>query len=96
MLQIHESNIWQVELERGTLPDGVYKLTVAVADSNDQIAEDCIRLVSVRRLINLYGVRSETRRTLLARGLSAGSRARKSTPIRTGESGRCSLTFFCP
>jgi 3',5'-cyclic-AMP phosphodiesterase len=45
MSQISQSNVWQVELERGALIDGVYKLTVAIADQNGQTAEDSIRLV---------------------------------------------------
>jgi 3',5'-cyclic-AMP phosphodiesterase len=45
MSQISESNVWQVDLERGSLADGVYQLTVAATDENGQTAEDSIRLV---------------------------------------------------
>ena len=45
MYQISESNVWQVDLERGSLADGVYQLTVAATDENGQTAEDSIRLV---------------------------------------------------
>jgi Icc protein len=45
MSEIAESNVWQVELERGTLADGVYPLSVAITDLNGKTAEDSIRLV---------------------------------------------------
>jgi 3',5'-cyclic-AMP phosphodiesterase len=45
MSQISQSDVWQVEQERGTLADGVYALTVTVADQNGQTAKDSIRLV---------------------------------------------------
>jgi len=45
MSQIPQSGVWQVELERGALVDGVYKLTVVVVDHNGETAEDSIRLV---------------------------------------------------
>jgi hypothetical protein len=45
MSQISESNVWQVELDRGTRADGVYTLTVVAADENRQTAKDSIRLV---------------------------------------------------
>jgi 3',5'-cyclic AMP phosphodiesterase CpdA len=45
MSQIPRSSVWQVELEGGALVDGVYILTVAIADQNGHTAEDSIRLV---------------------------------------------------
>jgi len=39
------SNVWQGELHRSGLPDGVYSLTVSVEDAHGQSAEDRIRLV---------------------------------------------------
>jgi Icc protein len=45
LLQIPESNVWQGELHRSSLPDGVYSLTVSVEDAQGQTAEDSIRLV---------------------------------------------------
>ena len=45
MFQIPQSNVWQVELERAALADGVYPLTVTVTDQNGQTADDSIRLV---------------------------------------------------
>jgi Icc protein len=43
--KISESNVWQGELHRSSLPDGVYSLTVSVEDAHGQSAEDRIRLV---------------------------------------------------
>ncbi|MBB5345092.1 metallophosphoesterase family protein [Tunturibacter empetritectus] len=43
--QIAESNVWQGELHRSSLPDGVCSLTVSVEDAHGQTAEDSIRLV---------------------------------------------------
>jgi 3',5'-cyclic-AMP phosphodiesterase len=45
MSQIPESNVWQVELDRGGLADGVHPLRVAITDQNGKTAEDSIRLV---------------------------------------------------
>jgi 3',5'-cyclic-AMP phosphodiesterase len=43
--RIAESNVWQVELKRGSLADGVQPLRVAITDQNGKTAEDNIRLV---------------------------------------------------
>ena len=43
--QIAASNLWQGELERGGLPDGVYSLSVYVEDTEGRPAKDIIRLV---------------------------------------------------
>ena len=45
MSQIPRSNVWQAAVGRGSLPDGVYKLTVSGTDEIKQTAEDSIRLV---------------------------------------------------
>jgi 3',5'-cyclic-AMP phosphodiesterase len=45
MSQIPESSVWQVELDRRTLADGVHPLRVAITDQNGKTAEDSIRLV---------------------------------------------------
>jgi len=45
MSEISESNVWQAELERGTLGDGVYPLTVAITDQDGKTAEDSLRMV---------------------------------------------------
>jgi hypothetical protein len=45
MTQIPQSNVWQVELERGTLADGVHPLTVDISDQDGKTAQDDIRLV---------------------------------------------------
>jgi Icc protein len=45
MSQILQSNVWQGDLEHGSLADGIYTLTVVATDQNGQTAEDRIRLV---------------------------------------------------
>jgi len=45
MSQIPQSNVWHAAVERGSLEDGVYQLTVAATDENGRMAEDSIRLV---------------------------------------------------
>lgn len=45
MSQIRGSRVCRLELERGTLADGVYPLTVAVTGQDGQTAEDSIRVV---------------------------------------------------
>jgi Icc protein len=45
MSQIPQSNVWQGDLERGSLADGIYKLTVVATDDKGRTSEDSIRLV---------------------------------------------------
>ena len=43
--QIRNSSVWQGELKRGNLPDGVYALSAKVQDMDGNTAEDSIRMV---------------------------------------------------
>jgi Icc protein len=45
MSRIPGSNMWQGELERGSLVDGIYTLSVVVTDEGGTTAEDSIRFV---------------------------------------------------
>ncbi len=59
MAQVSHSYIWQVELNRGALADGVHQLTVTATDENGSTAEDSIRLVLG---VTAYNARSRSER----------------------------------
>jgi Icc protein len=43
--QVTKTSVWQGDFKRGSLPDGVYSLSVSVEDKDGQMAEDKIRMV---------------------------------------------------
>jgi 3',5'-cyclic-AMP phosphodiesterase len=45
LLQIPGTQVWEGELDRGDLPDGIYPLTVTIEDSDNRTAVDSIRMV---------------------------------------------------
>jgi hypothetical protein len=45
LAQIASSNVWQGQLERGGLTDGIYSLSVYMEDTEGNVAEDTIRMV---------------------------------------------------